>query len=374
MSGFGFGFVVGKVAVFTALVLLVLVVFMTLVILLHRYFYPYWRRQPVAWMTLLPSPPGKIKDSLSLFLSNDTLTSPTFEDADVAAFLNENYLDLRPPFKAVFTAKYIRHLRRNKRSVFRVLYENNILVGVVQGTRYTARLLHDPPQEILYVDKLTVKKGRRGVGLATRLIDGVIQASPSTTVGLFRNHHRMPWAPIFSEQYLCTEISGVVIDDATTDTDAPSRKRWKRLVRPTDRLGGGATTVPDAIRIAWEDNPETLEFVLGSAYDDIFFQESGDGWVHLQKLPFLKEQKVVFSLSSYGGPEDVLVPFLSRFCTGAVLVAPSRVAGELATQMETGIEGWEVFEQSSYWYLYNYRLNATLPHGPDRSSFIIPMC
>jgi hypothetical protein len=373
MSGFGFGFGFGKVAVFTALVLLVFVVFMSLVILLHRYFYPYWRRQPVAWMTLLPSRPGKIKDSLSLTPSL-SVTSPTFEDADVAAFLNENYLDLRPPFKAVFTAKYIRHLRRNKRSVFRVLYENNILVGVVQGTRYTARLLQDPPQEILYVDKLTVKRGRRGVGLATRLIDGIIEAIPSTTVGLFRNHQRMPWAPIFSEQYLCTEISGVVVDTAPV-----SEKSWKRLVRPTDRLGGGsgggATRVPDVIRIAWEDNPETLEFVLGSAYDDIFFHESdGGGWVHLQKLPFLKKQKLVFSLSSYGGPEDLLVPFLSHFCSGAVLVAPSRVAGELASRMETGIEGWEVFEQSSYWYVYNYRLNTTLPQGPDRSSFIIPMC
>jgi hypothetical protein len=337
--------------------MIIIILFIVFILILlsifvfHKYLHRFWITQPVPWGTLIPSKGGIIQKNIKRTPHSEI--SSHYTDAELAAFIQNNYLDLKEPFHNNWSESYIRNLSNNEDTQFLILRDNNKnIIGCVQGTQIQL-WLEGNLYKVIYVDKLIVKKSFRKKKLAPKLIENIIHHFDDTSIGIFRCHERLPWPHVMYDELVWTEIKISLQPDKQTSFIWEKLNNQDKLVDTEEKS--------QTLDIKFADNMSFLEYIKKSSNDTIFYSEKG--WVFLQRLPIHFKGKTVYSINAFTFLTDWLEFFCNTVQEDFILICSKATAEHFQN------EKWEIFE-ICYWYLYNYRINKRIVK-PD--NFFIPV-
>lgn len=362
---------------------LLLIVISMFVILFHKYFYPFWRTQPVAWTTIFPSKRGIIVSKMPIPLSVNSpysiTTTERYRDySDIAELLNKNYIHQNTIFKASYTAKQIQNISETPNNGFMLLLDNNNkLVGCIC---YQQINFVDGGNKIncYWIDKLCVDKTHRNQKLSSVLISNTISHKQSTQpsqpiVALFHKEKRMPFPEIYHTRKMYSIVSVhliISLFDVQEKNDKLYKPTEKELVdfekTYTLEKNNQRKNIP---YFSFADNLLLWSSLLHDEEHHIYLYKTlnnGIQFIHLHKMPVKIEsypEGHIWELVSYIGEEKYVKEAIHSFIFKEYV--NSHKETEIVLSMEEKYVSlfkeynWNMFD-TQYYYFYNYRTNNKL--------------
>jgi len=298
------------VLIFLAAVTIVLVVGMIVLVYAHRRWHPYWRTQPVGWMTVFPSASGVIDPAhtarthalraLPPSYRIDALPLPSSAGGDAARAVAVaplvTLMNTHGEVPYVMEADRLAWMLRVPGSRTYVLRKRSQIVGMI----HSAPLSLDTPRHAglpcRYIDHLVLAPSERGQSLSTHLIDRVIRDAPPSSssssssspsasvpaVGAFMSERRMPWPEAAMFRRSSAVINPVLLPEVPLEVRVREVRRaadlpTRALESSTVRVENGQTLEPTPDAARWR-------YLVANPYH-IVLSVSGEDWIHFEELP-----------------------------------------------------------------------------------------
>lgn len=386
---------VKNICVLIAIILFFFIYIIFAIIMLHHRFYPYWRTQPVAWTTVMPTREGIIQTAWhnpprahvalppTMELQTRAFPVPEREAERIARFLNRHGShrhdgELSSSSVRAAGAWYLLTDRRS---------------GKVLGTLSHAPLAVDTAihsnLRCQWLDNMCVHPKHQGRALCTRLMDAAIAASCVEVeedaqsggggkrivppVGLFMSERPLPFANAATfERMACTLTPSLLVDNGSTTHRRirSARELPHKAAESSDvRIRGGRTLEPSTAgrQLHWARvllDPRSVVLAV-----------DGTDWIHLSEeavvdtdaaLPFRKRVYVRgFSCTDPTKAAMHVQSYLKRHYADDTiqLVVTAPFDREALVGNSKAMCKWGRFDVHRL-YFYNYRLNSLRLHVP----------
>ena len=287
-------------------------------LLLYRARHPFWRTQPVAWLTVLPASEGRIARTLSEmppprdvpdgYTLHTLRTCPDQSDPlwrTLATLWNvcegneelstDSTSDSTPPSAKHTPRSVYWRCRHDGTQLHTIRTSNNAIVA----TMVTTPTVLDTPAErnvhVFVVNHVCVHPEHRGKQLVPVLIGAAQPSQSDTPVGIFateldfgtRTWHRLPFAEVAHTMRVYRTFQPTMLVDPSTEVNHTVVTDLKRLPKrahesSSARVHGALRTLEPSA--AHDARTRHWAHVIASPYDTLL-SVGGDDWVHLHHPP-----------------------------------------------------------------------------------------
>jgi len=387
--------------------ILITVVIITLfnIVVFHRFYYPFWKTQPVPWTSLWKSKKGLIHPppltsiyeqtehwELPLFheivpvttTTAASSTSSTTMASSLQSWISVYYYKelLKPPFTLIHHPKNRVDdplYRLRTWLILREEQKRTAIRGSISGYSAKYRIDHTSYQ-VLHIHHLILHPHYRKQHLAPRLILEMMKQHPECPIGLFQTHSRLPFPYLSHVTYYWAHVHSILLPSSSSSSSSSSdHSSSSSLWRRYDETIQDSFFLPMKVKnnqdlmYDWRSNRSYWTSLLSSKHHQVWFHDR-DEWVHVQVLPlqYRKTNYPVYKLISGN-----IVSASSLFSLLRQVVSAEEVIVILPCFMKTWmqekgmVEDWELFEEY-FIYFYNYRFQRYCTPEESFQTFDFP--